>query len=102
MLSKLWFYRWFSAYKSSTADSLLAERGRIDNSHRITDDILALVDPQLYSSSCYLYLQSQAYETRSEFSRQRTNISNMNARMVGVLSEYVYYGLLLKFLKRGL
>jgi len=31
----------FSAYKSSAADSLLAERGRIDNSHRMTDDILA-------------------------------------------------------------
>jgi len=30
-----------SAYKSSAADSLLAERGRIDNSHRMTDDILA-------------------------------------------------------------
>lgn len=30
----------FSAYKSSAADSLLAERGRIDSSHRMTDDIL--------------------------------------------------------------
>jgi hypothetical protein len=29
-----------SAYKSSAADSLLAERGRIDSSHRMTDDIL--------------------------------------------------------------
>lgn len=29
-----------SAYKSTAADSLLAERGRIDSSHRMTDDIL--------------------------------------------------------------
>ncbi|TFY61965.1 hypothetical protein EVJ58_g4171 [Rhodofomes roseus] len=29
------------AYKSSAADSLLAERGHIDSSHRMTDDILA-------------------------------------------------------------
>lgn len=29
-----------SAYKSSAADSLLAERGRIDSSHRMTDDML--------------------------------------------------------------
>jgi hypothetical protein len=32
-----------SAYKSSSADMLLAERGRIDNSHQMTDDILAYV-----------------------------------------------------------
>ena len=32
-----------SAYKSSAADSLLAERGRIDSSHRMTDDILQYV-----------------------------------------------------------
>ncbi|KAF9454178.1 V-snare-domain-containing protein, partial [Macrolepiota fuliginosa MF-IS2] len=56
------------AYKSTAADLLLAERGRVDNSHRMTDDILA-----------------QAYETRSEFSRQRTTLANMNTRMVGVL-----------------
>ncbi|KAL0068572.1 protein transport protein gos1 [Marasmius tenuissimus] len=28
------------AYKSSAADSLLAERGRIDSSHRMTDELL--------------------------------------------------------------
>ena len=36
----------YSAYKtahSSDADALLAERGRIDSSHRMTDDILASV-----------------------------------------------------------
>ncbi|KAF5352736.1 hypothetical protein D9756_005913 [Leucocoprinus leucothites] len=58
------------AYKSSAADSLLAERGRIDNSHRMTDDILA-----------------QAYETRSEFTRQRTTLSNVNTRMTGVINK---------------
>ncbi|KAI0931503.1 hypothetical protein AcW2_000379 [Taiwanofungus camphoratus] len=57
------------AYKSSAADSLLAERGHIDNSHRMTDDVLA-----------------QAYETRSEFGRQRSTISGMNSRMAGVVS----------------
>ncbi|CCM00029.1 uncharacterized protein FIBRA_02055 [Fibroporia radiculosa] len=57
------------AYKSSAADALLAERGHIDNSHRMTDDILA-----------------QAYETRAEFSRQRVTISGISTRMSGVLN----------------
>jgi len=56
------------AYKSSAADSLLAERGRIDGSHQMTDDIL-----------------QQAYETRSEFSRQRTSLAGINNRMVQVI-----------------
>ena len=33
----------FSAYKSSAADSLLAERGRIDSSHQMTDTIIEYV-----------------------------------------------------------
>lgn len=57
------------AYKSSAADALLAERGRIDSSHRMTDDIL-----------------SQAYETRSEFTRQRVSLAGINNRMVTVLN----------------
>ncbi|KAF5385377.1 hypothetical protein D9615_001223 [Tricholomella constricta] len=57
------------AYKSSAADSLLAERSRIDSSHRMTDDVL-----------------EQAYETRSEFARQRTSLSGINTRMMGVLN----------------
>ncbi|KAK7465474.1 protein transport protein gos1 [Stygiomarasmius scandens] len=57
------------AYKSSAADSLLAERGRIDSSHRMTDELL-----------------DQAYETRSEFSRQRTSLAGINARMTSVLN----------------
>ncbi|KAH7923254.1 V-snare-domain-containing protein [Leucogyrophana mollusca] len=57
------------AYKSSAADSLLAERGRIDSSHQMTDDILG-----------------QAYETRAEFSRQSSSLSGINTRMVGVIN----------------
>jgi len=56
------------AYKSSAADSLLAERGRIDSSHRMTDDIL-----------------EQAYETRSDFSRQRVSLKGINQRMIQVI-----------------
>ncbi|KAJ7751201.1 hypothetical protein DFH07DRAFT_527806 [Mycena maculata] len=57
------------AYNSSAAESLLAERGRIDSSHRMTDDIL-----------------EQAYETRAEFGRQRTALSGINSRMKSVIS----------------
>jgi Golgi SNAP receptor complex protein 1 len=56
------------AYKSSAADSLLAERGRIDSSHQMTDDIL-----------------QQAYETRSEFANQRVSLTGINQRMVHVI-----------------
>ena len=35
-----------SAYKSSAADSLLAERNRIDSSHSMTDDIIEFVYSQ--------------------------------------------------------
>jgi len=57
------------AYKSSAADSLLNERGRIDSSHRMTDDII-----------------DQAYETRSEFTRQRTSLAGINTRMMHVIN----------------
>ncbi|TFK77436.1 V-snare-domain-containing protein [Pluteus cervinus] len=57
------------AYKSSAADALLAERGRIDSSHRMTDDIL-----------------EQAYETRAEFGRQRTSLTGINTRILGVIN----------------
>ncbi|KAJ7631238.1 hypothetical protein FB45DRAFT_560545 [Roridomyces roridus] len=56
------------AYKSSAADSLLAERGRIDSSHRMTDEIL-----------------EQAYETRADFGRQRTALAGINNRMKSVI-----------------
>ncbi|KAI8981134.1 V-snare-domain-containing protein [Trametes punicea] len=70
------------AYKSSAADSLLAERGHIDNSHRMTDDMLA-----------------QAYETRAEFARQRTTISGINARMQSVLGSMPGINNLLSMIK---
>ncbi|KAJ3965631.1 snare region anchored in the vesicle membrane C-terminus-domain-containing protein [Lentinula raphanica] len=57
------------AYKSSAADSLLAERGRIDSSHRMTDDLL-----------------DQAYETRADLARQRSSLSGINTRMTNVLN----------------
>jgi len=57
------------ARKSSAADMLLTERGRIDSSHQMTDEIL-----------------EQAYETRADFGRQRVTISGINTRMSGVLS----------------
>ncbi|KAJ6575406.1 hypothetical protein B0H19DRAFT_1208777 [Mycena capillaripes] len=57
------------AYKSSAADSLLAERGRIDSSHSMTDVML-----------------EQAYETRAEFGRQRTALAGINSRMKSVLN----------------
>jgi Golgi SNAP receptor complex protein 1 len=56
---------------SSTTDALLAERGRLDSSHRMTDDILA-----------------QAYETRAEFGRQRSSIAGVNARIGQVICAY--------------
>jgi Golgi SNAP receptor complex protein 1 len=57
------------AYKSSAADSLLAELGRIDSSHRMIDDTL-----------------EQAYETRTEFSRQSNSLAGINTRMTGVIN----------------
>ncbi|BGO89985.1 hypothetical protein NBRC10512_001970 [Rhodotorula toruloides] len=63
-----------SAFKtasgSSVTDSLLAERGRIDNSHRMADETL-----------------EQAYATRAEFSAQRSNLSRIQQRMNGVASQ---------------
>ncbi|KAI0778718.1 V-snare-domain-containing protein [Trametes elegans] len=70
------------AYKSLAADSLLAERGHIDSSHRMTDDMLA-----------------QAYETRAEFGRQRTTISGINSRMQGVLGSMPGINNLLSMIK---
>ncbi|KAF7307214.1 Golgi SNAP receptor complex member 1 [Mycena indigotica] len=57
------------AYKSTAADSLLAERGRIDSSHSMTDTMI-----------------EQAYETRAEFGRQRGSLAGINTRMQGVLN----------------
>ncbi|KAH9982979.1 v-SNARE protein [Lactifluus volemus] len=57
------------AYKSSAAEALLAERGRIDSSHEMIDATL-----------------EQAHETRAEFARQRSSLGSIQTRMVGVLS----------------
>ncbi|KAL0951630.1 hypothetical protein HGRIS_008311 [Hohenbuehelia grisea] len=57
------------AYKSSAADSLLAERGHIDSSHRMTDDMI-----------------QQAYETRAEFNSQRMSLNGISTRMTGVIN----------------
>ncbi|POY72581.1 hypothetical protein BMF94_4408 [Rhodotorula taiwanensis] len=63
-----------SAFKSasgaSVTDSLLGERDRIDNSHRMADDTL-----------------SQAYATRAEFAAQRSSLSNIQSRMNGVAAQ---------------
>ncbi|KAH7104842.1 28 kda golgi snare protein [Auriculariales sp. MPI-PUGE-AT-0066] len=63
-----------NAYKtaqSSTSESLLQERGRIDSSHRMTDDLL-----------------NQAYATRDEFANQRASLAGINSRMANVLSSF--------------
>ncbi|GJE89662.1 V-snare-domain-containing protein [Phanerochaete sordida] len=70
------------AYKSSAADSLLAERDHIDSSHRMTDDMLA-----------------QAYETRADFARQRATLSGIQTRMTGVLNSIPGINNLLSMIK---
>ena len=55
------------------SDMLLAERGRIDNSHRMTDEVL-----------------EQAYATRYEFSQQSSALGQVNTRMKGVMSECLH------------
>lgn len=77
-----------SAYKSSAAEALLAERGRIDSSHQMID---ATLEYALSVARLFLLLRliddySQARETRAEFGRQRSSIGAIQTRMVGVLS----------------
>jgi len=57
------------AYKSSAAEALLSERGHIDSSHRMADDLI-----------------QQAYEARSDIGQQRSVLSGINARMTSVLN----------------
>ncbi|RXK35446.1 golgi snare protein [Tremella mesenterica] len=60
-------------YKSaspSQTDALLADRGRIDSSHRMIDDTL-----------------NQAYATREDFAQQRTFLARIDSRLGGVLSQ---------------
>jgi Golgi SNAP receptor complex protein 1 len=76
-----------SAYKSSAAEALLAERGRIDSSHQMVD---ATLEYALHRGFVLLFRLigdcRQARETRAEFSRQRSSIGSIQTRMVGVLS----------------
>ena len=76
------------AYKSSAAEALLAERGRIDSSHQMIDETLEYA----YKSQPFLFLPlidgcRQARETRTEFTRQRSSLGAIQTRMVGVLSQ---------------
>lgn len=61
---------------ASDSDMLLSERSRIDNSHRMTDEVL-----------------EQAYATRYEFAQQRSAIGNVNTRMKGVMSKSLHCNL---------
>ncbi|EJD54871.1 28 kda golgi snare protein [Auricularia subglabra TFB-10046 SS5] len=61
----------YKAAQSSTADALLTERGHIDSSHRMADDLLG-----------------QAYATRDEFASQRSTIAGINTRMAGVMTQF--------------
>ncbi|KAF8333067.1 uncharacterized protein EI90DRAFT_3052860 [Cantharellus anzutake] len=59
------------AYKTahaSDADALLAERGRIDSSHRMTDGLIM-----------------QAQETREDFARQRSSLAGVTTRVQGLI-----------------
>ncbi|CAG8560456.1 7873_t:CDS:2 [Dentiscutata erythropus] len=54
----------FKSGMSSETDYFLSERGRIENSHRMTDMVI-----------------EQAYETREEMGRQRSTLLKINTRM---------------------
>ncbi|KAL5533877.1 hypothetical protein ACEPAG_337 [Sanghuangporus baumii] len=71
------------AYKSSAAEALLSERGHIDSSHRMADDILG-----------------QAYETRAEIARQGGSLGGISTRMTGVLSTMPGISNLLSMIKK--
>ncbi|KAF1816941.1 V-snare-domain-containing protein [Eremomyces bilateralis CBS 781.70] len=63
------------AYRSANpsqaeADYMLDERGRIDNSHNLTDGVLA-----------------QAYAINENFGLQRETLANVNRRIVGAASQ---------------
>lgn len=76
-----------SAYKSSAAEALLAERGRIDSSHQMIDATLEYaLDHGFFLLLRLIDDGSQARETRSEFARQRSSLGAIQTRMVGVLS----------------
>ncbi|RSH86556.1 uncharacterized protein EHS24_004825 [Apiotrichum porosum] len=55
---------------SSQTDALLADRGRIDSSHRMMDDTL-----------------NQAYATREDFAQQRSMLASIESRMGRVVAQ---------------
>ena len=78
-----------SAYKSSAAETLLEERGRIDSSHLMIDATLECDSIHSPASSFLLTNDyRQAHEARAEFARQRSSLGSIQTRMVGVLSPY--------------
>jgi Golgi SNAP receptor complex protein 1 len=86
-------YNYCSAYKSSAAEALLAERGRIDSSHQMIDATLEcalvhlLFTLRFFRRSLRFMYYRQAHETRAEFGRQRSSLGSIQTRMVGVLSK---------------
>ena len=56
----------FSAHKSSAADMLLAERGRIDSSHQMTDEILECVHSHSVDESDPTNLRSRHPDKRTK------------------------------------
>ncbi|CDS01349.1 related to SNARE protein of Golgi compartment [Sporisorium scitamineum] len=60
----------YKAAHASDADALLAERGRIDNSHAMMDRTL-----------------EQAYATRSEFADQRSTLEGISTRMTSTAAQ---------------
>ncbi|ORX37759.1 28 kda golgi snare protein [Kockovaella imperatae] len=60
----------YRSAQMSQTDALLADRGRIDSSHRMMDDTL-----------------NQAYATREDFAQQRSMLASIESRMGGVLSQ---------------
>lgn len=71
-----------SAYKSSAADSLLAERSRIDHSHRMTDDVLESDISRFYPSPVLIYLIGKR-------TRRDLNSRNKAGRWVGSMSAWL-------------
>ena len=54
----------FSAYKSSAAEALLVERGRIDSSHQMMDDTIEYVPSYFLVAPTNRRLQSSSRDTR--------------------------------------
>ncbi|KZT54132.1 28 kda golgi snare protein [Calocera cornea HHB12733] len=60
----------YKTSRTSTTDALLSERGHIDSSHRMADELL-----------------QHAHDTRAEFRQQARMLGGVQQRMTGVLSD---------------